>query len=99
METATDLGTLVADKLLLERAILNVISNALDYSPPDGTIHVVAQKSDGIVQISVTDEGRGFTPEALSHAREQFFMEEKSLDLPSALWHGAFYHRQHRPAA
>ena len=78
METATDLGKLVADKLLLERAILNVIGNALDYSPPHGTIHVVAQKSDGIVQISVTDEGRGFTPEALSHAREQFFMGEKS---------------------
>ena len=34
LETGVDLGTLKADKLLLERAIMNVISNALDYSPP-----------------------------------------------------------------
>lgn len=78
METGKDLGTLAADKLLLERAIFNVIGNALDYSPPGGTVYVMTQKVDDFLQISVTDEGSGFTPEALSHAREQFFMGEKS---------------------
>ena len=37
METGTVLGTFTADKLLLERAIMNVIGNALEYSPPRGT--------------------------------------------------------------
>lgn len=78
LETGVDLGTLKADKLLLERAIMNVISNALDYSPPQGTIYVTVQKTDCFLHISITDEGGGFTPEALHHAQEQFFMGDKS---------------------
>lgn len=78
METETDLGTLGADKLLLERAIMNIIGNALDYSPPKGTVYVEARKADDFLEISITDEGSGFTPEALHHAQEQFFMENKS---------------------
>lgn len=78
METGGDLGTFKADKLLLERAIMNVIGNALDYSPPKGTVYVATQKTDKFLQISITDEGSGFTPEALHHAQEQFFMGNKS---------------------
>ena len=78
METGTDSGTFKADKLLLERAIMNVISNALDYSPPKGTVYIEVQKPDNFLQISITDEGSGFTPEALHHAQEQFFMGNKS---------------------
>ena len=78
METGADLGTFKADKLLLERAIMNVIDNALDYSPLKGTIYVEVQKPDDFLQISITDEGNGFTAEALYHAQEQFFMGNKS---------------------
>ena len=78
LETGANLGTLKADKLLLERAIMNVISNALDYSPPQETIYVTVQKTDCFLHISITDEGGGFTPEALHHAQEQFFMGDKS---------------------
>ncbi len=78
METGADLGTFKADKLLLERAIMNVIGNALDYSPPKGTVYVEVQKPDDFLQISIIDEGSGFTPEALHHAQEQFFMGNKS---------------------
>lgn len=78
LETGANLGTLKADKLLLERAIMNVISNALDYSPPQGTIYVTVQKTDCFLHISITDEGGGFTPEVLHHAQEQFFMGDKS---------------------
>ena len=78
MEKGHDLGALKADKLLLGRAILNVVDNALDYSPPKGTVYVDVQKHGGFLQISVTDEGSGFTPEALHHAQEQFFMGNKS---------------------
>ncbi|RKI37572.1 sensor histidine kinase [bacterium D16-51] len=78
METETEPGTFKADKLLLERAIMNVIGNAADYSPPGGTVYVAAQKTAKFLQISITDEGSGFTPEALHHAQEQFFMGNKS---------------------
>ncbi len=78
VETGANLGTLKADKLLLERAIMNVIGNALDYSPPKGTVYVEVQKPDDFLQISIIDEGTGFTNEDLHHAREQFFMGDNS---------------------
>lgn len=78
METETDIGHFKADKWLLERAIMNVINNALDYSPTEGTIYVIVQKIEHFLQISITDEGIGFSSEALSHAREQFFMGDHS---------------------
>ena len=78
MEKEPDLGIFKADKLLLDRAIMNVINNALDYSPPKGTIYMDVKKQDGFLQISITDEGGGFTAEALYHAQEQFFMGNKS---------------------
>ena len=78
MEKGTGSGTFIADKLLLDRAIMNVIDNALEYSPPKGTIYADVQKQDGFLQISIMDEGSGFTAEALHHAQEQFFMGNKS---------------------
>ena len=74
----SELGVLKADKLLLERAIMNVINNALDYSPPLGTIYVTTQKADHFLHISIVDEGSGFTSEVIHHAQEQFFMGDKS---------------------
>ena len=74
--------TLEGDDLdrAMEYAISGKInsSNALDYSPPQGTIYVTVQKTDCFLHISITDEGGGFTPEALHHAQEQFFMGDKS---------------------
>ena len=72
MEKEVDLGIFKTDKLLLERAIMNVISNAVDYSPPLGTIYVTTQKGRPFLHISITDEGTGFTSEAIHHAQEQF---------------------------
>ena len=77
--TMTDLPAIVpADKMLLERAITNVVNNALDYSPKNGTIHISFSCTGNNLQISVTDEGKGFSQEALSHAWEQFYMADRS---------------------
>lgn len=81
MEIGAGLGSFRIDKLLLERAIMNVVNNALDYSPSGGAIYVSVQNTDGFLQISVTDEGKGFSPKALLHAQEQFFMDDESRSL------------------
>lgn len=65
------------DGPLLERAIMNVINNALDYSPRNGTIFVYVKKEMELV-ISVIDEGKGFSKEALHHAKEQFYIADQS---------------------
>lgn len=71
----SDCDMLEADFMLLERAVMNVISNALEYSPDNGTVYIKIQYTKGRLKICVTDEGKGFSKEALKHAREQFFMD------------------------
>lgn len=70
--------TLSTDKLLLERAIMNVVNNALDYSPRNGSIYVSIVGHENCLQISITDEGKGFSQEDLLHAQEQFYMADRS---------------------
>lgn len=78
LEMEPNFGAVKADTLLLERAIMNVINNALDFSPLHATVYMKARKNDGFLEIAISDEGAGFTPEALRHASEQFFMGDQS---------------------
>ena len=71
-------AVLSMDKLLLERAIMNVVNNALDYSPQDSSILISMTGDKGSLQISVTDAGPGFSQEDLLHAEEQFYMADRS---------------------
>lgn len=71
-------AVLSADKLLLERAIMNVVNNALDYSPQNSSISISMMGDNGSLKISVTDAGPGFSQEDLLHAEEQFYMADRS---------------------
>lgn len=66
------------DPVLMERAIVNVISNAVDHSQPYANITFKVMKSDDYCLISIADEGSGFTQEALKHGLDKFFMDDKS---------------------
>lgn len=77
MATSDD-SALEIDTMLMERAIMNVVSNALEYSPVNGTVYVSIQYAKKHLQICVVDEGSGFGKEALHHAQEQFFMDDNS---------------------
>ena len=78
VETGHLPAVLSADKLLMERAIMNVVNNALDYSLQDSSISISMTGDNGRLQISVTDAGPGFSQEDLLHAEEQFYMADRS---------------------
>lgn len=69
---------ILVDGQLLERALMNVINNALDYSPEDGIIEMDIAGNHQTLQIKVTDQGPGFSKEALLHAKERFYMADDS---------------------
>lgn len=69
---------LTGDKLLLERAIMNVVNNALDYSPPGGSIHISVTGNQDDLKITISDEGSGFSKMDVMHAQEQFYMADHS---------------------
>jgi signal transduction histidine kinase len=56
----------------LRRAVDNLLSNAVRYSPPGATVELCAQTTSGALAIAVRDRGPGFPPEFLPHAFERF---------------------------
>ena len=70
--------TICADCSLLSRALVNVISNAIEHSPKGGNVFIDTIGSDNLISFVITDEGRGFTAQALKHATDQFFMDDSS---------------------
>lgn len=70
---------LTADKVLLGRAIQNVVNNALDYSPQDGTLHIDVCGKDNFVEISVTDEGKDFLTKRCSTRKNNSLWTTKAV--------------------
>lgn len=61
-----------ADTALLERAMLNLLSNALAYTPNGGTISVRLQKLPKRLLVSVSDNGEGIRPEVIANLFERY---------------------------
>ncbi len=55
------------DSLRLEQVFINILSNALKYSPHDTDIWVKSSCSDKKVHIAITDQGYGFTRDELKN--------------------------------
>lgn len=55
-----------ADKEMLKTILRNLISNAIKYSYPQGSIDILASKSDSQITISVADKGTGIANEKLN---------------------------------
>lgn len=69
---------IIADRMLLERAFVNVVSNSLEYSPENSTLYIDVDSMDNYLNICITDCGCGFSQEALEHAKERFYMADPS---------------------
>lgn len=60
------------DRGLLERVVLNLMSNALKYSPAGRAVHVSAHLNGSNLRVSVRDEGDGIPPEYLDSVFEKY---------------------------
>ena len=69
-----------ADTTLLEQALVNILENAIAYSPADSTIELAAYEDRNNVVISIEDEGRGIPTAELERVFEKFRRMEESSD-------------------
>ncbi|HEX7910512.1 MAG TPA: hybrid sensor histidine kinase/response regulator [Paraburkholderia sp.] len=81
LRTSGDL-TAVSDPLLLAQAIGNLIDNALKFASEGGEVSVVATRSDGMIAISVADDGPGIPDEEKSKVTERFYRGDASRGTP-----------------
>ncbi|OUM43553.1 two-component sensor histidine kinase [Arthrobacter agilis] len=61
------------DHDLLMTAFRNLIDNAIRYSPEGTRVGVGVRSRDGLIQVSVTDQGAGITPEEQERIFERFY--------------------------
>jgi signal transduction histidine kinase len=66
------LGWVQADERKIRQVVLNLISNAIKFTPEGGRIEVGAVRRDGTIEVSVTDTGIGIAPEDQAAVFEEF---------------------------
>jgi signal transduction histidine kinase/ActR/RegA family two-component response regulator len=71
---------LEADPVRLAQVFSNLLNNSARYTARAGHIRLSAERRDGKVLVSVTDDGVGITPEALPHVFDMFTQVRPSLD-------------------
>ena len=82
------------DVRLIMQVLVNLVDNAIKYTPPGSVICIRGTKTDGKAQISVEDNGPGIPEEMKSHIFEMFYTgkttvadSQRSLGLGLALCH------------
>jgi len=64
------------DGARVERAMANLLRNALEHTPSGGRVEVLVAAADGHVELRVADTGDGIDPEDLPHIWDRFYRAE-----------------------
>jgi signal transduction histidine kinase len=66
------------DAFTLERAVYNILENAITYTSAGGSVEVGVRRHGGHVVLSVADTGIGIPPEDLAHLGEPFYRGDRA---------------------
>jgi two-component system, OmpR family, heavy metal sensor histidine kinase CusS len=66
------------DRTLMQRAVGNLVENALHHTPAGGLVRVSGERRENTLTIEVRDTGRGIAPEHLPHVFERFYRADPS---------------------
>jgi two-component system OmpR family sensor kinase len=108
---AEDQAVVLGDADRLRQLLLNLVDNAIKYTPSGGDVTLTLKRQAGWVQIVVEDTGAGIAPEDLPHIFDRFYRADRSrtrpggagLGLAIAKWvaeaHGGQLEVESRPGA
>jgi two-component system sensor histidine kinase BaeS len=73
-----DLPPILADEDRIGQVLMNLVGNALQYTPEGGQVRITAHREGDAVAIAVRDTGIGIPPEHLPHLFTRFYRVDKS---------------------
>ena len=71
-------GQISADPALFERAVGNLVDNALHFTPQNGSIQIALAEHANDFEVAVSDNGSGVAPEHLPRVFDRFYRAEPS---------------------
>ncbi len=66
------------DRVLIQRAIANLVENALAHTPAGGTVTLAARANDGVISIDISDTGEGIPAQHLPHVFDRFYRADSA---------------------
>ncbi len=69
----------MADKNKLKQVFLNIVDNALKYTPAEGVVGIQVISEEGYIRVIVTDTGCGIAPDDLPRVKDKFFKANQSV--------------------
>jgi len=78
LESAIADGIVTGDADRLERAAINLINNAVRFTPEGGSVTLTTAVDDGVMTVSVRDTGVGIDPDELPRVFERFYKVDRS---------------------
>ena len=75
-------ATIHGDKMKIQRAVSNLLDNALKYTPQGGTVTALVEGESDRVILTVNDTGPGISDHDLPHVFDRFFRGDRSRSLP-----------------
>lgn len=75
-----DCREILADRGQIERVFINLVGNALKFTPENGKIGINANRANKIIQIDVKDTGFGIPEDAQESIFEEFFRVENTIN-------------------
>jgi len=72
------LTSVLADEDRIGQVLLNLVGNALQYTPSGGRVQIEATQFDDEIRIAVIDDGMGIPAEHLEHLFTRFYRIDKS---------------------
>ena len=79
IESRSDSGVAFhGDEELLRRLVMNLLDNAVRYTPAGGRVTASVERRENGVRLRIADTGIGIPPEAAPHVFERFFRADKA---------------------
>jgi two-component system phosphate regulon sensor histidine kinase PhoR len=78
VEPSSELPRAVFDSDRIEQVLVNLVHNALKFTPEDGDVRIRLSASDDEVMVAVEDSGPGIDPSEIDRVFERFYKADRS---------------------